>query len=94
MPVQDGAIGDQEGGEGGKATGRGRIAGGEENGDEAAVIPSLVGLRRRWTTRMRMTDKDEDDGGGRRHKATTNPMMATIAAVADNDGDGGRRRQR
>jgi hypothetical protein len=41
-----------------------------------------------------MTDKDEDDGDGRRHKATTNPMMATMAAVADNDGDGGRRRQR
>ena len=52
--VQDGAMGDREGGEGGKATGRGRIAGGEENGGEAAVIPSLVGLRRRWTTRMRM----------------------------------------
>jgi hypothetical protein len=31
---------------------------------------------------------------GRRHKATTNLMMATMAAVADNDGDGGRRRQR
>jgi len=43
------------GGEGGKATGRGRIAGMEENGGEAAVIPSLVGMRRGWTTRMRMT---------------------------------------
>jgi hypothetical protein len=41
-----------------------------------------------------MTDKDEDDSRGRRHKATTNPMLATIKAVADNDGDGGRRRQR
>jgi hypothetical protein len=29
--------------------------GGEENGDEGALIPSLVGLRRRWMTRMRMT---------------------------------------
>ena len=29
--------------------------GGEENGGEAALIPSLVGLRQRWTTRMRMT---------------------------------------
>jgi len=38
MPVQDGAMGNREGGEGGKATGRGRIAGGEENGDEAVVI--------------------------------------------------------
>ena len=47
-------MGDQEGREGGKATGRGKIAGGEENGGEAAVIPLLVGLRRRWTTRMRM----------------------------------------
>ena len=36
-----------------------------------------------------LDDKDEDDGGGRRHKATTNPMMATMAVVADNDGDGG-----
>jgi hypothetical protein len=52
--VQDGAMGDREGGEGGKATGRGRIAGGEENGGEAAVIPLLVGLQRRWTKRMRM----------------------------------------
>ena len=55
MSVQDGNMGNREGGEGGKATGRGRIAGGEENGGEAAVIPSLVGLRRCWTTRMRMT---------------------------------------
>jgi len=56
MPVQDGNMGNREGGEGGKVTGRGRIAGGEENGGEAAVIPSLslVGLRRCWTTRMRM----------------------------------------
>ncbi len=51
MPVQDGAMGDREGG-------------GE------------------W-------DKDVDDGGGRQHQATTNPMMVTMAAVADNDGDGG-----
>ena len=29
--------------------------GGEENGGEAALIPSLVGLWQRWTTRMRMT---------------------------------------
>jgi hypothetical protein len=49
-------MGDREGGEGGnKATGRGRIAGGEENGSKAVVIPSLVGLRRRWTTMVRMT---------------------------------------
>jgi hypothetical protein len=52
--IQDGAMGDREGGEGGKATGRGRIAGGEENGGKAAVIPSLVGLQGRWTKRMRM----------------------------------------
>jgi len=50
MPVQDGAMGDREGGEGATATG-----GGVENGGEAALIPSLVGLRQRWTTRMRMT---------------------------------------
>ena len=36
-----------------------------------------------------LDDKEEDDGGGRWHKATTNPMMAMMAAVADNDGDGG-----
>ena len=54
MPVQDGAMGDREGREGGKATGRGRIKGGEEIRGEAAVISSLVGLWRRWTTRMRM----------------------------------------
>jgi len=48
-------MGDQEGREGGKVTGRGRITGGEESGGEAAVIPSLVGLRRHWMTRMRMT---------------------------------------
>ena len=70
-------------------TWRGRIAGGEENGGKAVVIPSLVGLRWRWTTRMRMTDKDEDDGGGRWHKATSNPMMVTMAVVVDNDSDGG-----
>ncbi len=31
-----------------------RRRGGEENGGEAASIPLFVGLRRRWTTRMRM----------------------------------------
>jgi hypothetical protein len=36
-----------------------------------------------------LDNKDEDYGAGRRNKATTNPMMATMAAVADNDGDGG-----
>ena len=36
-------------------------------------------------------DKDEDDGGGRQHQAKTNPMIVTMAAVGDNDGDGGRR---
>jgi hypothetical protein len=40
-----------------------------------------------------LDNKDEDEGAGRRHKATTNPMMATMVAVADNDGNGGRRRQ-
>jgi hypothetical protein len=50
MPVQDGAMGDQEGGEGATATGWV-----EENGGKAALIPSLVGLRQRWTTWMRMT---------------------------------------
>jgi len=36
-----------------------------------------------------LDDKDDDDGSGRQHQAITNPMMATMAAVADNDGDGG-----
>ncbi len=35
-------------------------------------------------------DKDVDADGGRQHQATTNPMMVTMAAVADNDVDGGR----
>jgi hypothetical protein len=47
MPVQDGAMGDREGGEGATAMGRGGIARGEENGGKAAVITLLVGLRRR-----------------------------------------------
>jgi len=55
QPVQDGAMGDREGTEGATVMGRGRIAGGEENGGEVAVIPSLVGLRQRWTAMMRMT---------------------------------------
>jgi len=38
-------------------------------------------------------DNGEDDDGIKRHQATTNPMMATMAAVADNDGVGGRQRQ-
>jgi len=38
-------------------------------------------------------DNDEDDNGISQHQATTNPMMATMAAVADNDGDGGQRRR-
>ena len=49
MLVQDGAMGDREGEECAMATE------GEENGGEAASILSLVGLRRRWRTRMRMT---------------------------------------
>jgi len=35
-------------------------------------------------------DNGEDDNGSRQHQATTNPVMATMAAVADDDGDGGR----
>ena len=61
MPVQDGAMGDQEGREGATATGR------EENGGEAASIPSLVGLRRRWTTRLRMSVA----AGGTKQQLTT-----------------------
>ena len=40
-------------------------------------------------------DNGEDVGvatGGTKQQATTNPVMATMAAVADNDGVGGRRR--
>ena len=44
MLVQDGAMGDREGGEGTTATGGG-IEGGEENVGEAAVMPLLVGLQ-------------------------------------------------
>ena len=42
MLVQDGAMGDQEGGEGVTVMG-----GGEENGGEVVLIPSLVGLWQR-----------------------------------------------
>ena len=53
-------------------------------GGQGKVVgtPLLVGLQQRWMT-MAI----------RRHQATINPMMATMAAVADDDGDGGRRRQ-
>ena len=34
-------------------------------------------------------DNGEDDDGIRRHQATINPVMATMAAVADDDGVGG-----
>jgi len=52
MPVHDGAMGD--GGEGATATGGGGIAGGGGGRGEAAGTPSLVGLRRRWMTMVRM----------------------------------------
>jgi hypothetical protein len=52
MPVHDGSMGDREGGEGATATGGGGSRGGR---GEAAGTPSLVGLRRRWTTMVRMT---------------------------------------
>ena len=48
MPVHDGAMGDREGGEGATDMGGG---GGRV---EAAGTPSLVGLRRRWMTMVRM----------------------------------------
>jgi len=54
MPVHDGNMGDREGGEGATATGGG-IAGGGGGRGEAAGTPSLVGLRQRWTTMVRMT---------------------------------------
>jgi len=53
-PVHDGAMCDREGGEGAAAT-EGGIAGGGGGRGEAAGTPSLVGLRRRWTTMVRMT---------------------------------------
>ena len=53
MPVNDGTMGDREGREGATATGGG-IAGGGGGRGEAAGTPSLVGLRRRWTTMARM----------------------------------------
>jgi hypothetical protein len=34
-------------------------------------------------------DNGEDDDGIRLHQATINPMIATMAAVVDNAGDGG-----
>ena len=45
MPVQDGAMGDRDGGEGTTATEGGVDRRGEENGGETAVIPLLIGLR-------------------------------------------------
>jgi hypothetical protein len=40
-----------------------------------------------------VNDNGEDDEGIRQHEATTNPVMVTMAVVADDDGDGGRRRR-
>ena len=58
MPVQDGAMGDREGGKGGKATGRGRIAwGGGERGRGCG--DSVVG-----GVAEALENKDEDDGQG------------------------------
>ncbi len=63
MPVQDGAMGDREGGEGKMATG------GEENGGEVALIPDdSCGRRHQATTNPMMatmsavTDNDGDGG--------------------------------
>jgi hypothetical protein len=53
MTVQDRAMGDREGGEGATATGGDRRGGGGRG--EAAGTPLMVGLRRRWTTLVRMT---------------------------------------
>ena len=86
MPVQDGAMGDQEGGEGAMTMGGGWIARGGERGQDGS--DAVTG----WVV-VAVDDKDKDDSGGRRHQATTNPMMATMVAVADSDGDDRRRRQ-
>jgi hypothetical protein len=54
MPVNEGTMGDQEGGEGATAMGGGDRRGGGGRG-EAAGTPSLVGFCWRWTTMARMT---------------------------------------
>jgi len=41
------------------------------------------------TQALAVDDNGEDDDGIRRHQATTNLVMATMAAVADDDGVGG-----
>ena len=63
--------------------------GGGERGRGCGCGDSFVG-----GVAAALDNKDEDDGAGRWHKAPTNPMMVMMAVVADNDGDGGRRRQR
>ena len=86
MPVHYRTMGDQEGGEGATATGGGGSQGGRRTrrgGGEAVVGGFAAGV----------DDNGEDDDGIRRHQATTNPVMVTMAAVADNDGIGGRRRR-
>ena len=82
MPVHDGNMGDQEGGEGAMATGGG-IAGGGGGQGEAVGTPSLVGLRRRWTTMVRMMM----ESGGTKQQPT--PLQwqrwRTMTALVDDD---------
>jgi hypothetical protein len=88
MPVNDGAMGDRDGGEGATATGgdrRGERRTRRGGGD--AVVGGVASA---------VDDNGEDDGGGRWHHATTNPVMATMStmvAVAYNDGVGGQQRR-
>jgi hypothetical protein len=39
---------------------------------------------------LAVDNNGEEEGGGRRHQATINPVMATMTAVANDDGVGGR----
>ena len=64
--------------------GEGGVAGGGRGRGDAAGTPSLVDFWRRWMTMVRMTVA----AGSNKQQTTTSPMMVTMAAVADNDGDG------
>ena len=85
MLVHDKAMGDREGGEGMMAARGGGSQGGRMRRDSWDAVVGGVAVA--------VGDNGEDGDGIRQHKATTNPVMATVAAVADDDGDGERRRR-
>jgi hypothetical protein len=77
MPVYDGAMCDQEGGEGVMATGGGGSQGGERTRQcgKAIVVGECLAT---------VDDNGEDDGGGRRYQATNNNQPHD----GDDDGSG------